>query len=286
MYGWVVVLIVGFVLLDWKYIVYQPDPLMEVPEDANSLIWRYMDFAKFISLLQRSALFFCKISHLRHDDGFEGTLPEANLPYLDANFKDMPWATELIKRVYSKDLSEMLFVNCWHLNEFESDTMWRLYTQHKFGGLGIAIQTSFRKLCDCFGTAEFIKVGVGKVKYIDYSVDPIDPTYYLGVAMHKREHYRSENEVRAVTFIPNITVEAVEKGNSTEPIKAEWRKALDQQREYGGVYLEVNLQILIEKIYLSPNSPLWYFEVIQSMVRSQGLNIPVVYSALDNKPLT
>ena len=44
----------------------------KTPKD-NSKIWRYMDFTKFIDMLDKSALFFTRVDKL--GDPFEGSCP-------------------------------------------------------------------------------------------------------------------------------------------------------------------------------------------------------------------
>ncbi len=44
---------------------------IEKPKNENSKIWRYLDFAKFISILDRKALFFVRADRL--SDKFEGS---------------------------------------------------------------------------------------------------------------------------------------------------------------------------------------------------------------------
>jgi hypothetical protein len=47
---------------------YSPRPY-EVPERSSSL-WKYMDFVKYVSLLSKRALYFCRVDSL--GDDFEG----------------------------------------------------------------------------------------------------------------------------------------------------------------------------------------------------------------------
>jgi hypothetical protein len=42
------------------------------PANENAKIWRYMDFTKFVSLLEKKALFFCRADKL--GDPFEGVI--------------------------------------------------------------------------------------------------------------------------------------------------------------------------------------------------------------------
>ena len=39
--------------------------------DDNQVIWRYMDFTKFLSMLQYQALFFCTCKKMQDMDPFE-----------------------------------------------------------------------------------------------------------------------------------------------------------------------------------------------------------------------
>jgi len=48
----------------------------------NQIIWRYMDFTKFLSLLQFSSLFFCTCSQMQNMDPFEGNYPGKNIEKL------------------------------------------------------------------------------------------------------------------------------------------------------------------------------------------------------------
>ena len=60
-------------------------PAFEQPSDENVSLWRYMDFTKFISLLETSCLYFCRADRLRLDDPFEGSFPKLEYEYLAKN---------------------------------------------------------------------------------------------------------------------------------------------------------------------------------------------------------
>ena len=55
--------------------MHEKHPTFSEP-DPNAIVWRYIDFPKLVSLLDKKALFFTKASKLF--DPFEGTLPEFN----------------------------------------------------------------------------------------------------------------------------------------------------------------------------------------------------------------
>ena len=81
-------------------IINDPDVVTAFPEVK---VWRYMDLAKFISLIDRHQLFFSSVDLF--GDPYEGTLPKPD------------------RRRFKKAQSmsgENVFVNSWHLNEYES----------------------------------------------------------------------------------------------------------------------------------------------------------------------
>ena len=51
-------------------------PAFSPPSD-DAVLWRYMDFTKFVSLLDRSALFFARADKL--NDPFEGSVSIINM---------------------------------------------------------------------------------------------------------------------------------------------------------------------------------------------------------------
>ena len=48
-----------------------------VTPSGNEKIWRYLDFAKFINILDKKSLFFSRVDKL--GDPFEGSFPKANV---------------------------------------------------------------------------------------------------------------------------------------------------------------------------------------------------------------
>jgi hypothetical protein len=58
-------------------LVYKEHQVFEKPTDENTRIWRYLDFTKFVSLLDRQALFFTRVDKL--GDAFEGSSSKADI---------------------------------------------------------------------------------------------------------------------------------------------------------------------------------------------------------------
>lgn len=58
------------------------------PENENVKIWRYIDFTKFVSLLDTKSLYFTCIN--KFEDPFEGSTPKLNVVARDILPVDLP----------------------------------------------------------------------------------------------------------------------------------------------------------------------------------------------------
>jgi hypothetical protein len=123
-------------------------------------IWRYMDLAKFVSLLSKEALYFaCPCEFV---DPYEGAYPKSHVQAFSSIAQqciEQMRATrdELVARCsginasgldnsiaaaeegIKKSFDEVRLkfgMTCWHKNEGESEAMWKLYSA---SGHGIAI---------------------------------------------------------------------------------------------------------------------------------------------------
>ena len=100
-----------------------------------------MDFAKFVWMLNHQCLYFCKVDKLKSEDPFEGSwLPNGFLKNIPKEIA-VNFATQAIS------CGPPITINCWHLNDYESAAMWKLY-----GGVnkGIAIQSTFDRMIKAF----------------------------------------------------------------------------------------------------------------------------------------
>lgn len=238
--------------------------VFEAPLDVNSKIWRYMDFIKFVSLLDRHSLFFIRSDCL--NDPFEGTYPLKNIQEPQLRFVDSILDPQRIITDPRKEIREYTLVNCWHMNEDESAAMWNIYNKNLYG---IAIQSTFDRLRTSFSESSDNTVLIGIVKYIDFKKERISELNTLYPYIHKRKSFEHERELRAV-----IT---------------DWkRKNLPEIREStleNGEYIEVDIHRLIERIFVSPNSERWYIDLVKSLIHKYGLKIEVETSCLSERPV-
>ncbi len=243
------------------------------PNNPNQQIWRFQDFAKFVSLLKIRSLHFCRIDKFK--DPFEGELPVTYVEkyrerlrktgvHSEAAIKGM---TDGIIRVHKLG-KKWHYANCWHINKVESEAMWKLYTT---GNEGIAIQSTFKRLKHSLPEEEddSRRVYIGKIKYIDYDQEDPEKQSSLACSFQKRLNFDHERELRAIIHHEKL-------GKNGGPIQ-------DTPKETG-LSVKVNLDKLIEKVYVSPMSQKWFHCVVKSVMKKYGLEKELCLSRLAEKP--
>ncbi|MBL7168219.1 hypothetical protein ISS40_06055 [Candidatus Bathyarchaeota archaeon] len=240
------------------------------PENENIKIWRYMDFTKFVSLIDKKALWFTKAEVLSQKyDKFEGLYPNAYVTLLQKLAKDNTEKERLMTLFKNlKENRQMIIVNSWNISDYESAALWNLYLK---SDEGVAIQSTFKRFTKCFDEYKDNDVHIGKIKYIDYNKDRIPLQNMFYPFMHKRKSYEHEKELRALILKMH-----------DEPERKYWHMLEPHEK---GRYIPVNLDILIEKIYVSPTSPAWFHEITESIVSKYNINKAVKKSHLDDDPI-
>lgn len=263
--------------------------VLQQPGDEDEMIWRYMDFDKFMSLLDRRALFFARSDKL--GDRFEGSYPRRNIEELVEVPDCLPGVTQEDYdqlRAGNRDTIYLLrmaaFISCWHANSIESASMWESYLR---GKNGVAIQTTVRRLKASmpqlrlpnkrpkarFEPAPRSKMEIGYVKYIDYEKVRISEDIIVAPIAHKRKYYEDERELRAIIF---------DFGLLHEIIKPDF----DPTATRGGYYVTVNLATLLERVVTTPKAALWFEDLVRSQVRRYRLNPNIVSpSSLAGAPM-
>ena len=232
------------------------------------MVWRYMDLMKFMNILQSGTLYFRRADKL--GDPFEGSYSSPTLQELKTFLIDLHTDTEIFLHEFLKERADFAkkirtctAINCWHMNKAESIAMWQLYK----ADYGITIQSTFTRLKSSFhNTKEAIFIG--KVTYIDYKRDVMTDDETLSPFLYKRKNYAHEREVRAVLLRPPVYGSKVV------------RSTIDH-----GVNVDVDLNMLIENVYVAPNTEEWAIKTVQSLVEHYGYKWKVMPSQIDMKPL-
>jgi hypothetical protein len=158
----------------------------------------------------------------------------------------------------ANQLRRDLYVNCWHLDDIESEAMWRIYCGRNNG---IAVVVPYSKLRESLSTPDTY---IGEITYIKYNLEDIaelDLGCGYSLAMHKRKEFEHEKEARIVA----------------RRVRLEDRKHFES-----GLKLPWTPEDQIEKIIVSPYSDPWYIETVRSIIThlNPALGARVIPSAM------
>lgn len=242
------------------------------PEDA--ILWRYMDFTKFVSLLDERALFFARADQL--GDPFEGATPTNNIKSRYASLKSELSEKEILMYEHLMvELRRFTLISCWHESSHESEAMWKIYSS---ANSGIAIKTNFDSFVASFITDE--QMHLGKVNYIDYDSEKIPDDDLLSPYLHKRKSFEHEREVRAI--IQHIPPEAspAKLPNFLSGEIPTWPDLCDI-----GIYYDVDINMLIQEVVIDPYAPDWFLDLVSSVAKRYGLQAPITRSDIAAAPM-
>lgn len=230
------------------------------PLPNDTVLLRYMSFAKFVAMLSRRALHLCRLDALGEKDRFEGSLPrgqrERIIRDLVSDLQENPppeliearerirssgraieWHAEAQVRAYTLALRRSAYVSCWSQGP-ESEAMWRLYCE---GNEGVAMVTTYGKLRASLSDPNLL---ISPVRYIDYRRDRLPGREYFHQLIHKRIGFVHEREVRVVYWSrENFRIVAP---HEEEPLSD------------SSVLVPWDIESALERVIVSPFASSWY----------------------------
>jgi hypothetical protein len=251
--------------------------------DLDKTVWRYVTFAKYISLMAYGAIWFSKLNILV--DKEEGTMPampatemQAQHLALKRHFESS--LHEQFDNMVSRNVEdgrEIIVVNCWFEDEHESKEMWAKYA----GSDGVAIKSTVRALTEhvfCDPQFSFI----GRVQYVDLSKHVMSS--YEANQAHERAYlkglsFRREREIRISTI--NLRGPTCVNMDGTIPRPEEYTGARANNFENPGIFIKANIARLVHGTVVYPGAPVWFELLIRHLVRQSGIGGPVMRSTLE-----
>ena len=223
-----------------------------------------MNFTKFVSILNTSALYFARSDRL--GDEFEGSVSRLTQSARLARFPDHQPGEVLARRAQiTSHFRKAVMLSCWHRNEDEDLPMWKIYAKD---GDGVAIKTDFTALTASFICDEIVYIG--QVKYVDYLNERIPDDDAVLPYFHKRKPYENEREVRALTHL------LPQQGGDVPDFYL---------KDYPpGVHVKVDVATLIKAIRVTPSADSWFFDLVSSVTAKYGLTISVSMSRFSGTP--
>ncbi|MCG6207089.1 hypothetical protein LPW26_20785 [Rhodopseudomonas sp. HC1] len=240
--------------------------------------------AKFLSLLTKSSIYFCRGLELREQDPFEGTLSRPDLDLCNALIKDEEFMQRYtgfpLEACRSRELREYLFdpqrrkqdgdnsaaliyINCWNMNEHESAFLWSVYAPPADG---VAIKSTIGRLKESIKN-DTRSICIGPIQYIDYDRDHIEPGNMFNPFFRKRRSFEPERELRA------CFLQSVEKPEDLRNAKAIYPSGQD---------VACDIRTLIERVCISPSAPAWYSDVVKDTVARLGADLLVTKSSISD----
>lgn len=255
------------------------------PPSEDLVIWRYMDFTKFVSLLETRSIFFVRVAQL--DDPFEGSFPVSQSPVervlgmLPQGVFPEGVTVEVTPSPGFLDFWSLMrswaMVSCWHAVAHESAAMWKLYTSTN---AGVAIRSTVGRLRQALGTPspgppDFFggdRYHIGMLEYIDYGSSYIPIANVVAQFFRKRRSFEHEYELRVLL--------------EQYPINADrWPDYSHRQPDDHGKYIPVDLKALIYDIRIPPQAGQWYLELVSKVATRYGIDVEPQQSELDAEPL-
>ncbi|WP_136668722.1 DUF2971 domain-containing protein [Flavobacterium sp. H122] len=222
---------------------------ISLEEDPNTVIWKYLDLSKFLDLLLSERMFMSRSD--KFEDQYEGTFSEPTYEEIKKIAENNPKFLD-----YYKSHRESIVVSSWHINEYESFAMWQIFTKNNEG---LAIQSTLGRLKEALQPEHNFEQYIGEVNYIDYKKEyiPFENTFFP--FLFKRKSFQYEREVRVLTDV------------STKKLTIN-----------DGLKIHIDINTLIEKIYIHPKSENWYKKLVIELVEKLGFGFEIEKSDLES----
>lgn len=274
-----------------------PSENLIIPEDLkdDTVIWRYMDLAKFISLLQTSSLFFTRVDILLKEDRFEGYYSESDFKVIldrliEYNKAVLPNYQINTDQVFS-DICELLHyfilnmgVNSWMESEHQSLAMWKIYSKNN----GIGIKSSAHKIMKSFISNNPYNrlILFNRVKYKNYKTYEIieDKT-----ALFEILSIIKDIELGVIKPEPDIYTKIV---RTCLPLLYHKRRFFNYEQEFRfitpllydnnmptqeGDYCKIDLNAVIDEIHLPPDTQKWFYNIVLGLLEQYGIDTTKLY---------
>ncbi|MBQ4789472.1 DUF2971 domain-containing protein [Pectobacterium versatile] len=268
--------------------------------DDTVKLQRYMNFAKFISLLDKREIFLCKTSLFEDkleggftvidemlndsfaaqlDDIVNNLLPTVNQQTPEERQKrnkisadvmkytdEAPYHTvfgDINRKDFSyQDLHEKMkdFIDVSCWHSNERESM-AMWKIYGEDDFSVCVITDVGRIKRSIIEKDEYKVLIAKVKYLIYENEHFEIKHMLAQYMHKTDFYAYENEVRIIGYNPDSNIY--------------------EERREPGTFININLQELIQEIRISSTSPDWFFDLVSSICKKFSLDVKVCRSGVN-----
>jgi hypothetical protein len=253
--------------------------------DLDTVIWRYLTFHKFLSLIELGAVWFAKLGIFQ--DAEEGLTPEwtrqkikSQHRVMEGWFRDEERKSQVRRFVEDneRDGRDLIVASCWFVGDHESKDMWAEYAQD---AKGVVIKSTAGAVTRSLVQSLEKKWWIGKVTYVDLlSHEGMD--VYEGHQAHLRAFlkgmkYAGESELRVATM--NFVAPGCLNPDGSPPNEKQRRGFIDASNG-PGVYVQANLSGLLDEVRVAPGASEDQYAKIQLLLNKAGIRVPVARSEL------
>ena len=165
-------------------------------------------------------------------------------------------------------------MNCWHINENQSDAMWKIFLDTKNG---IAIKSTVGNIIESLRESED-NINISKVYYRDFNKVTFQELMLekknkmsIGRSInqfnYKRTSFEHEKELRLFHVdlpIPHV----IKNGIPREPLTHK--------------HIDIDISELINEIVIAPFADDWFKTMVESLTKKLNLNFKTTKSELYN----
>lgn len=229
--------------------MYQNNSNINLTTNEDTIVWKYLDLSKFLDMLLSKRLFMSRSD--KFEDQYEGTFSEPTFEEIKKIAANNPKFLD-----YYKSHREKVVISSWHINEYESFAMWQIFTKNNEG---LAIQSTIGRLKKALEPERKTQQYIGEVNYIDYKKEyiPFDDSFFP--FLFKRKSFQYEREVRIISDVTS-----------------------DNLKINDGLKIDVDINQLIERIYIHPKSENWYKNLVIELVEKLGFGFTIEKSDLES----
>ena len=254
--------------------------------DDSTIIMRYMSWEKFESLVTRRQMYFNEVLKYREVDPKEGEIPTSNRVSIDNQYftlsKEGGQTINIgvnyeSKRQVVNFMQHLTCINCWNMAEEESLRMWREYAPSDKDVLVVSTIGAIKK---AFEKTQ-LDVYIGKIKYVDHlSYVEGSPNPLTYCFLKDRETYDWENEVRLMVFDSGIDSEIQRILRDVDTPEQFLKVDFTKVKGVDHVWVDINVSDLISLVILSPWAKPSYYETVEKIMVSNGIDAFVKQSNL------
>lgn len=274
---------------------------------VTTRLWRYTDLPKFIDLLTSGKLWLTNAEILANDDPYDGLPGAVQFPHrMWGTIDDVPeqlriqilemssggaegtpeaafrgwFMGEEQRCIMTQSGRRDYYVNCWHAAEHESVAMWKIYGSP---GAGVAVVSNGARL-DTALAANEEQFYLGAVRYRDPSYVQIGTPNAFDAMMIKRSSFEYEREVRLVHWHKGEFHDALANFAWNDE-RMRFDDLIDDPRPIRpGLSFVCDVDVMIERVIVSPFAPQWYAPMIDRVRERLGYRFSVHKSKLLDVP--